>query len=358
MLNSFRPMKTLKEIQAQAADYAREITARTPKTVDDVYFSASLPKGGVMCIHPRMNKRVTGHLELRAETDDLNRLKQWMEQIAKELRLTATLMLADGQFLCLRRLSLPESAVRKTKRFLDELVPSTLSVLLLRTKEGREYRFFVKTKHFVTQLYMALLMKHVHPRDEESPGSYMKSEWFSHTPNAWWYEKRGVDAFYNAVKSLLIEWYMHSSVPWRKDKPQFRTFHHVPVYIDFWADFGGSIFWDAVGVSIGDVQFVCACGLDFEFYDMPELEEWYIDFNKLTDKYDMCTGDALEDPLSVPEIVEWQKRGYAIAKKLRSRLPVNLDIIYSLTWDLAFGSRYHSTDRGHVLFDERLYERE
>lgn len=351
-------MKTPKEIQAQAADYARKITARTPKTVDDVYFSASLPKGGVMCIHPRMNKRVTGLLELRAETDDLNRLKQWMEQIAKELRLTATLMLADGQFLCLRRLSLPESAVRKTKRFLDELVPSTLSVLLLRTKEGREYRFFVKTKHFVTQLYMALLMKHVHPRDEESPGSYMKSEWFSHTPNAWWYEKRGVDAFYNAVKSLLIEWYMHSSVPWRKDKPQFRTFHHVPVYIDFWADFGGSIFWDAVGVSIGDVQFVCACGLDFEFYDMPELEEWYNDFIKLTDKYCMCTGDAHQDPLSVPEIEEWQKRGYAIAKKLRSRLPVNLDIIYSLTWDLAFGSRYHSTDRGHVLFDERLYERE
>ena len=349
-------MKTIEEIQAIAADYAREITAHPPKTVDDVYFSASLPKGGVICLQPRMDSNVTGHLELRAETDDLNRLKQWMEQVAKELNPADTLMLVDGQYLCLHRLSLPESAVEKTKRFLDELVPSTLSVLLIQTKEGREYRFFVKTKHFVTQLYMALLLKHVHPRNEESPGSYMKSEWFSHTPNAWWYEKRGVDAFYNAVKSLLIEWYMHSSVPWSVNKPQFRTFHHVPKYIDLWADFGGSIFWDAIGVSIGDVQDVSACGLDFEFYDMPELEEWYNDFIKLTDKYCMCTGDAHQDPLSVPEIEEWQKRGYAIAKKLRSRLPVNLDIIYSLTWDLAFGSRYHSTDRGHVLFDERLYD--
>ena len=351
-------MKTIEEIQAIAADYAREITAHTPKTVDDVYFSASLPKGGVICLQPRMDSNVTGHLELRAETDDLNRLKQWMEQVAKELNPADTLMLADGQYLCLHRLSLPESAVEKTKRFLDELVPSTLSVLLIQTKEGGEYRFIVKTKHFVTQLYMALLVKHVHPDDNSTQGVYMEREWFSQTPHAFWYTRCRHSDYYNAVKSLLVEWYMHSSVPWSVNKPQFRTFYHVPAYIDFWADFGGSIFWNEHGASIGDVQDVSACGLDFEFYDMPELEEWYNDFIKLTDKYCMCTGDAHQDPLSVPEIVEWQKRGYAIAKKLRSRLPVNLDIIYSLTWDLAFGSRYHSTDRGHVLFDERLYERE
>lgn len=349
-------MKTLKEIQAQAADYAREITARTPKTVDDVYFVVKLPKNGEVSMELRIGgafSSCAGRAVLPYRIETFVHIREWLEAVAREENQVESIDLGDGQFLHLQRIDIAEGAIRKTDRFLDEPVASPLGVLVMAGPEGVVAHAFCKVKHLVSNLYHRILL--LQRRVTHSCGDYECKLRDTDAARDVFLDGARME-LYNAVKSPLLEWYCQSSVSYREAQPNLLPNPHISKLVDMWADFGDSIFWDWFNISIGDIQIIYSDDGNYEFSDIPELMQWYLDFHELSDEF-LFSGVAI-NMLEEHRIVEWQMRGYALAKKVRAKLPPNVDLMYSLSDFLAYGSNYYHLDVGHIVFDERLLVQE
>lgn len=159
-----------------------------------------------------------------------------------------------------------------------------------------EFTAYVNVREFVIGLYLSLMT-------ELGFGLY---EGVDNYPSG---EKmRIIWGPYNEMKSNVIESYIAGHIPFSEHGT------NIPVNetIVMFPDYGGCIFWDTMGVGVGDADEVCLETGNFKL-DVPGLDKW----SEFYDNHD--------DSLSFEE---YWRVGWELAKKVRKQLPDNIDLYY------------------------------
>lgn len=311
------------------------------------------PKAGVIRLGIHIDECTATEFLLRAEHDDLMKLKEWMEQVVREER--AEVELSGGQQLAYRVTDVPESEVAPTIRFLDELFPSPIGILTLIPTESEAVECVVKVKHVLNALYLHLLTG----GNPDGAVSHFcvrfAAEWYAHAPlDPLCRENVREDLFhYNQIQSSLLEWYLTSSVPYEKAQPQFRWLRTIPEVLTMWDDWG-ELFWHE-GAGAGCAEGLGVGDYDFDLSDIVGLHEWNAEFMERQKMQSVGETDG-EDCTLTQKDRAWHIRGYRLAQQVKLRMPLNAALIYELTWDVAFDTPEWKKDVGHVIFDPRLLE--
>lgn len=328
----------------------------TLREVDDFNISLEAPKQGKMTLVITFGELEPVECNLSAESDDLQKIKEWMEAIARDEQLTSV-SLGDGAKITCEITEILESSVEKTYRYLDELFPSPIAVISVTTECGETYSAVLKVKHFINALYVTLMM--FSARGPEDPTrqwypyteKYKKEEdyktWMKNSPH--WHQ--------SLATSSLIEWYLQSSESYTSAKPQFQNVSSIGYIVNMWADYG-CIFWRD-GISIGEITTLDINDLDFDFSDVEGLEEWYADFPRLAEDFQSINEETeKETEVSIlQEIEEWHIRGFKLAQEIRKRLPINVILHYEQSWDVGVGLPCFEKDKGRIIFDPRKIDK-
>lgn len=327
----------------------------TLKKADDFDFSIENPELGKMSIIFTLGELKPVTCVLYAASDDLQKMKSWMEEIARDVRHTSVTLGSGAEIAC-DLTNVPESSVEKTYRYLDELFPSPLGVISVTIENGETYSAVCKVKHFINKLYVSLLMV------SESSTEKITQQWYPHTEDyknsedfkAWM--NKCPHCHQGLLSSSLIEWYLQSKESYTDAKPQFQFEKGVAFIVTMWADWG-CIFWRD-GRSIGGITELSISDLIFDFSDVVGLKEWYDDFDRLANDFreiDEETGNERTVAI-LREVQEWHIRGFRLAQEIRKRLPLNVVLLYEQSWDVAFGQTYFARDSGRIIFDSRKME--
>lgn len=338
------------------------------RKVDDFNVSLNDPKQGAMTIFFTLGEYDDVACDLLAASDDLQKIKEWMEAIARDERQTSVALGAGAKLTC-ELTDIPESSVEKTYRYLDELFPSPIAVVSVTTDDGETYSSVLKIKHFINLLYVSLLTGgYDYPR-------VLRRQWYPFTErfqkeeefpkwmrrNLYWHQ--------SMLASPLLEWYLQSSESYTLAKPQFQYEPGCAHVLCMWADFGSSIFWNIIrGGSLGEPNFLELGDYVFDLSDIEGIYEWYDDFLELAYDFDEVEAD-FPDEIIVEKITdegklatlhqtrEWHIRGFELAQEVRKRLPLNVILIYQQSWDVANGLPYFERDKGRIIFDSRKIDK-
>lgn len=345
----------------------------TLREVDDFNITIDDPKQGKMTLHITLGEWEPVACVLCAESDDLQKLKEWMEAIARDER-RASVALGSGGVIACELTDIPESSVEKTYRYLDEQFPSPIGIFTITTENGEAYSAVLKVKHFINLLYVSLLTggydyprvlrKHWYPYTKKYQQSANFPKWMR--KQSCWHQ--------SMLASPLLEWYLQSSESYTDAKPQFKGEFDCAYMLSMWADFGSCIFWrhkDGASVEayfdINDHSLktdIYINGHVFSFSDIKGLNEWYAEFHSLSYEYDEIGNDFPEDIIeeeitnesklaTLQKTREWHIRGFKLAQEARKRLPINVMMIYEQSWDVANGLHYFGRDKGRIIFDPR-----
>ena len=113
-----------------------------------------------------------------------------------------------------------------------------------------------------------------------------------------------------------------------------------------WAEWGDALFWHQRGGCCGNAEsfFVDTDNATIDLSDMPEVRTWYDEFNNR----------APEEDWPDEEFVPWLNRGWELAKKIRQRLPLTVDLYYHWKSFAVEGLEFGSVDIPIVVPDGRL----
>lgn len=103
--------------------------------VDDFALSSEKPTPGAWHFLLTLGELPPMPITLCAAADDLRKIKEWMEAIARDER-HCSVVFGSGAGLCCDITDIPESAVIKTYRFLDEQFPSPIARVTQRMITG------------------------------------------------------------------------------------------------------------------------------------------------------------------------------------------------------------------------------
>lgn len=327
---------------------------------DDFTMSITPPKAGCITLCIRLDTGEETSFVLRADNDDLMKLKEWMETIIREEH--AEVELSGGQRLAYYVTDVPESAVEPTIRFLDELFPSPIGILSISPAEKETLECVVKVKHVLNALYLYLLTGGNADGTREDYGKHFPKEWYAYTPTEEMHPTRISKNLYhyNQLQSDLLEWYVCSSVSYADAQPRFRWTSGIPEVITMWDDWG-ELFWRE-GAGAGASTSLSVGDYNFDLSDIEGLDEWDTDFHDVERLSASYEEDDDNDEDGRPAVLtqkarEWHIRGYRLAQQVRQRMPLNAALIYELTWDVAIDTPEWEKDIGHVIFDPRLLEK-
>lgn len=338
------------------------------REVDDFDISLNTPKRGETTIIFTLGEYDSVACDLKASSDDFQKLKEWMEAIARD-ESKPSIALGSGAKLTCELTDIPENAVAKTYRYLDEQFPSPIAVVSV-TKENDEiYTAVLKVKHFINLLYVTLLTGvYDYPKS-------LRRQWYPFTKKYQQEEdfpkwmRRNLYWHHSLLASPLIEWYLQSSESYATATPQFRYEPGCAHVICMWADFGSSIFWDfSNGASLGNHEFLELGDYVFDFSDIEGLNAWYQEFFELAGDFDEIEDDFPEEIreeeiieerklATLQKIKEWHIKGFKLAQEIRKRLPLNVILIYEQSWDVAYGLHYFERDKGRIIFDPRKIDK-
>lgn len=329
-------------------DNRQALSSAALRRVDDFTMSITPPKAGVisLCIHLDGCEPLL--FVLRAENDDLMKLKAWMEAVVRDER--AEVALSGGQRLAYCVTDVPESSVEPTCRFLDELFPSPIGILTLTPAEGEALEGVVKVKHFLNALYLHLLTGGNADGTVRSFGCFFAEEWYVHAPLDRWSRERVHEKLfhYNQLQSNLLEWYVCSSESYAEKRPRFLAEDGVASLSLLWVDWGCCLWMD--GVLSEDFKTLELRGVVFDISDIEGFAAWEKEMWLLAEQVDD------EQPMS-QEIKAWHVRGYRLAQQLREHMPLNAGLIYEMSWDVAYDTPEWKKDVGHVIFNPKLLAR-
>lgn len=320
------------------------------RMVDDFALSSEKPTPGAWHFLLTLGELPPMPITLCAAADDLRKIKEWMEAIARDER-HCSVVFGSGASLCCDITDIPESAVIKTYRFLDEQFPSPIARVTATDDNGNTCTAILKIKHFLNYLYIEI-QRMPYRRTEE-----MKNLWYAHT--AAYRESADVRAWVNGhpyyhryfQASALMEWYLQSTESYTVARPQLRELPPCVEIVIMWVDYC-SIFWSGEnGGSIGDCVRLGIGSQLFDFSDIRGLLDWYSDFEEMEEKIEF--NDYKSTAGMARNIKKWQIRGFRLARKIRKRLPSNAVLIYRQTGysDCNRSSHYYRRDNGRILFD-------
>lgn len=162
-----------------------------------------------------------------------------------------------------------------------------------------EFYAYVRTAQFVKNLYLTLMK-------ELGFGIYKDID---HYPSG--LEKDKLWEPYNLLKSPRIESFITNP---QADVSHISPYARAAVNSTFvmFPDYGGCAFWGTMGAGSGDNDILYLGDYEEIFLDLPELVEWL-------DCYDNDQIESFED---------YWKQGWEIARKVRRKLPPNIDLYY------------------------------
>lgn len=348
------------------------------RTVDDFAVIVSNPVHGQLPLTIRAGAGNRVRIMLSAKYDELMKLRAWMEDIARGTT-PALVSFADGTTLCCTREYDDETGFAPTERYLDEEYPTSISTFCVRDAQGRERRGLLKTKHFLHALYMTLLTggKQTWQCDYLQ---HFRTQWYAHTPSGALPEHRTSYYHYRCFSSRLLEWYLCCGEACPQHLPRFKALPENTLFIHMWPDFGDALFWlDGWRFCCGDYKRIDICAgitmtqdeddigsrpqwydyktpIGVDLSDLPELEEWHGEWNGLaTTRFH---NDWSLDAPPENECAACHIRGLELASHVRARIPMRCVLLYELSFDLAYPSRYFYTDCGRIIFDKRFIEEE
>ena len=175
---------------------------------------------------------------------------------------------------------------------------------------------YCKTKQFLFALYNVLMYYSSKTRN----ASLIGKEWYymDHDDDGNPLEDNWT--FYNSLKSPLIEWNFDSRFAYRHERPSFFDPPKIIETVHMWAEWGDGLFWHQRGGCCGNAEefFVDTESKTIDLRDLPEIRTWYDEFNMRAPELDWP--DA--------EFLPWFKRGWELAKIVRTRLPQSVDLYY------------------------------
>lgn len=328
------------------------------RRVDDFTMSITPPKAGIISLTIHIDGCGPSTFVLRAENDDLMKLKTWMEDVVREEH--AEVELSGGQCLAYSVTDVPESSVEPTIRFLDELFPSPIGILTLTPAEGQAIECVVKVKHFLNALYLYLLTEsnpYLKATDYES---LVEKEWYAYTTTEKMMDSHSEKELYhyNKLHSLLLEWYLCASASYTDFQPQFVSAEPISNIVKMWVDWS-SVFWDDY-VSIGGSEEIHIGHSEIDLSDIKELLAWEMEYYDMSEA---CYGDTVTETYGTAapteqECNEWHIRGYHVAHQVKIRLPRNAALLYKMTPPMKIMTEGGMRDVGHIIFDPRLLEKQ
>ena len=343
---------------AMRAELYKEVSAWLDKPFDVVYFDFSAPYCGWIDVTIYVNGKKKHQFPLTAAFDSISRIKNWLEDIVNDTKLSTDLFLefeGRGAVLHYEHIRLAEVGYRRKyvseDRDKDEWEsfdannkPDTgLFYLYDSSCKGIPVVCYCKTKQFIFALYNGLM-------HYSSKGEYARligSEWFymdhdkdgTPTKDRW--------TFYNLIKSPLIEWNYDSKKAFRHVKPEFKETPFIVETVHMWAEWAGGLFWHQRGGCCGKAEgfFVDTGKTRVDLRDMPEIRTWYNEFDNRIP----------EEEWPEKEFEPWFNRGWEFAKKIRQRLPMNVDLYYHWKTFYIEGPKHMDyVDIPIIVPDERL----
>lgn len=341
-------------------DNRQALSSAALRRVDDFSMSITPPYAGVITLWIHLDGDEPISFVLRAENNELMKLKAWMEDVVRDE--SAEVALSGGRRLAYRVTDVPESAVEPTVRFLDEMFPSPIGILTLTPAEGEALEGVVKVKHFLNALYLHLLTGGSADSIESPYGRRFAKEWYPYTPTphpAYRKIRKGL-YHYNQLFSPLIEWYLCSSSSYAEAQPRFKRIPDIPVVIRMQADWDiAMLFWKGWRECAGEVDYIEIEPYLFDLSDIEGLSQWGDAFRKMRiplpevaeDEDDGVPGRELTQ-----ERKDWQIQGYHLAQQVRRRLPLNVPLLYELTYEIAYDTPLWKKEVGHIIFNPGLLE--
>jgi hypothetical protein len=319
------------------------------KSIDEVFFDFSAPDCGRIDVSVYVNGNKAHEFPLTAESfEPLIGMRKWMEDIVNDLKLSADLYLEmDGRTVILHyeHIRLAQVLIRYSGEKFDanDGAPDIgLFYMYDSAKDDIPVVCCCRTKDFLSALYNGLMW--YASRSENAP--LIEDEWYNMGNE---YEKTSRDdnwTFYNTLKSPLIEWNLDSPFAYRHGAPSFKAVPKIKETVHMWVEWGDGLFWDQQGRCCGNAE---EFEIDTEptrvnLRDIPEIREWYDEFD---------AGDPLAE-WTEEQFKSWHKKGWELSKKVRAKLPAEVDLFYEWKSFRRTEPQLGYTEIGILVPDERL----
>lgn len=342
---------------AKRAELYKEVATWVNKPLDTVYFDFSAPDCGWIDVSVYVNGEKRHQFPLTAAFDSFPDIKNWLEDIVIDTKLSSDLYLElEGRTAILHYEHVKLAEVGTGRKFANEDrdkdewesfdanngAPDTcLFYLYDSSYEDIPVVCYCKTKDFIFALYNGLLnysSRSVHANKIGAEWYYMdRDDDGNPTEDNW--------TFYNSLKSPLIEWNHDSRMAYRHERPKFKETPTIKETVHMWAEWGDGLFWHQRGGCCGDAEsfWVDTDETTVDLKDLPEVRAWYDEFNSRDPS----------EPWSDEEYNLWFDRGWELAKKIRQRLPLTVDLYYH--WKtFVIGKTENCIEIPIVVPDDRL----
>ena len=318
------------------------------KAIDEVLFDFSAPDCGWIDVSVYVNGNKAHQFPLTAAFDPFDGIKNWMEDIVNDFKLSADLYLElEGrtailhyEHIRLAQVSISYSGEKSDAN--DGGSDIGLFYLYDSAKDDISVVCCCRTKDFLSALYNGLMWY----ASRSKNASLIEDEWYymhydeDDTPHAnnW--------SFYNTLKSPLIEWNLDSRFAYRHGAPSFKAVPKIKETVHMWVEWGDGLFWDQQGRCCGNAE---EFEIDTEptrvnLRDIPEIRGWYDEFD---------AGDPLAE-WTEEQFKSWHKKGWELAKKVRAKLPAEVDLFYEWKSFRRTEPQLGYTEIGILVPDERL----
>jgi hypothetical protein len=312
------------------------------KATDEVFFDFSAPDCGWIDVSIYVNGNKVHEFPLTAAFDPFEDIKNWMENIVNDFKLSADLCLnLEGRTAILHYEHL------RLARFSISCYGEQSDIGLFYMYDSADDDIPVvcccKTKDFLSALYNGLMWYASRSRNVpliEDEWYYMHYDEDEDEPhdNSW--------SFYNTLKSPLIEWNFDSRFAYRHKAPSFKAVPKIKETVHMWAEWGDGLFWDQQGRCCGNAE---EFEIDTEptrvnLRDIPEIRGWYDEFD---------AGEPLAE-WTEEQFKSWHKKGWELAKKVRAKLPAEVDLFYQWKSFKRNDSEWGHTEIGILVPDTRL----
>lgn len=333
-----------------------ELATWGERPFDQVAFGFSKPKAGWIDCTVYVNEIEKCSFPLSCVFDPFQDFKHWMEDIVKDDKMLSEFVIdAEGRSILFHyeHLELAQVGYRQKDYNLDRKDADW--ECFDANSEADKGLFFIydtdddlkmpvvcycRTKDFLQSLYNSLM----YYASRSISAKRIADEWYIDNYDA--EEKHDQWYLYNQIKSPLVEWNQDSAEPYRLEHPNFAATPPIRETIHMWAEYGDALFWHQDGCCCGNAEslFLESSDVEIKLSNIPQLRSWYDEFDK-------------QDPLDNwpdDEYNSWFARGFQLAKRVRRRLPADVDLFFGWKCYKSDDAKCEKIEVGILVPDGRI----
>lgn len=307
----------------------QEVASWEDKPFDEIFFEFSDPSFGWIDISIYVNGKKMHTFSISQVFPPFDDIKKWLEDIVDSQKpYTGLFFDTETQDIVFHyeRLQVAESGCRR--KFVDQDPDKDEWEKFNTPDYGLFYIYdssldelpvvcHCESKKLISALYNGIMFY----VSREVGESFFKEAWYYNEGGTIW-------TLYNSIKSPLIEWHLDPKNEYRLHHQKFKKTPKIKETVHMWAEWGDALFWSQQAGCCGnaDAFIVDTKNTEIDLSDLPELREWYNHFDSQIPEAEWPDED----------YEQWYQKGWELAKKVRERMPPNVDLFYE--W------KYYSVD--------------